>query len=161
MNRSRPIRVPNDLPKHAMPVYADSEQLYAVLRRVFDAVKERPGAIESFTRSNLVIRLRLTEPDAEVLLDGRQPPLEIFFGPRPGKADLELRMSADILHEVWSGQRQLKDLFFGGQIQTSGNVFRAMKLADLFREAERAYARIQQSGSAPHNSHSQADDPPT
>ena len=126
-----------------MPVYTDPEKLYAILRRVFDTVKERPGAIESFTRSNLVIRLRLTEPSAEVLLDGRQPPLEIFFGARPGKADLELTMTADLLHEVWSGQRRLKDVFFGGQIQTSGNIFSAMKLTDLFREAERAYSQIQ------------------
>ena len=57
-----------------MPVYADAEQLYNVLRRVFDIVREHPDAIESFTSSNLVIRLRLTEPDAVVLLDGRQPP---------------------------------------------------------------------------------------
>ena len=143
-----------------MPVYADAEQLYAVLRRVFDTVKEDPDAIESFTSSNLVIRLRLTEPDAEVLLDGRQPPLEIFLGPRPGKADLELTMAADILHEVWSGQRKLKDLFFGGQIQTSGNVFSAMKLVDLFREAERAYALIQRSDGATHSSQFQSEDPP-
>lgn len=141
-----------------MAVYADAPQLYTVLGRVFDTVKERPAAIESFTRSNLVVRLRLTEPDAEVLLDGRQPPLEVFFGPRPGKADLELTMAADTLHLVWSGQRKLKDLFFGGQIQTSGNLFRAMELADLFREAERVYAGMQQGGTAKHDS--QAEDAP-
>lgn len=126
-----------------MPTYHDAQQLYAVLRRVFDTVNERLGAIESFTHSNLVIRLRLTEPTAEVLLDGRQPPLEIFFGERPGKADLELEMTADLLHEIWSGQRKLKDAFFEGQIQTRGNVFQAMKLVDLFREVERAYSEIQ------------------
>ena len=144
-----------------MPVYADAEQLYTVLRRVFDKVKERPGAIESFTSSNLVVRLRLTDPDAEVLLDGRQPPLEIFFGPRPGKADLELTMAADLLHEVWSGQRKLKDAFFGGQIQSSGNIFLAMKLTDLFREAERAYTLIQGNGSASHSAHTEGDAPPS
>ena len=131
-----------------MPVYADAEQLYGVLRRVFEKVKERPGAIESFTSSNLVIRLRLKDPDAEVLLDGRQPPLEVFFGARPGKADLELTMTADLLHEVWCGQRKLKDAFFGGQIQSSGNIFLAMNLTDLFREAERAYALVQGNGNA-------------
>ncbi len=143
-----------------MPVYADAEQLYNVLRRVFDTVREHPDAIESFTSSNLVIRLRLTDPDAVVLLDGRQPPLEIFFGPRPGKANLELTMTADNLHEVWSGRRKLKDLLFGGEIQTSGNVFSAMKLADLFREAERAYALIQRSDGASNSSQIQSEDPP-
>jgi len=142
-----------------MSIYVDAEQLYTVLRRVFDKVKERPGAIETFTSSNLVIRLRLTDPDAEVLLDGRQPPLEIFFGARPGKADLELTMTADLLHEVWSGQRKLKDAFFGGQIQSSGNIFLAMKLTDLFREAERAYMLIQRNGSASDGTQSEAEDP--
>ena len=142
-----------------MSIYVDAEQLYNVLRRVFDKVKERPGAIETFTSSNLVIRLRLTDPDAEVLLDGRQPPLEIFFGARPGKADLELTMTADLLHEVWSGQRKLKDAFFGGQIQSSGNIFLAMKLTDLFREAERAYMLIQRNGSASDGTLPEAEDP--
>ena len=143
-----------------MAVYSDASQLYEALQRVFDKVQERPAAIESFTRSNLVVRLRLTEPDAEVLLDGRQPPLEVFFGPRPGKADLELTMAADTLHLVWSGQRKLKDLFFGGQIQTSGNLFRAMELADLFREAERVYAGMQRGGSAEDDRQAQAKDDP-
>ena len=142
-----------------MSIYVDAEQLYTVLRQVFDKVKERPEAIETFTSSNLVIRLRLTDPDAEVLLDGRQPPLEIFFGARPGKADLELTMTADLLHEVWSGQRKLKDAFFGGQIQSSGNIFLAMKLTDLFREAERAYMLIQRNGSASDGTQSEAEDP--
>lgn len=125
-----------------MPIYSDSEQLYAVMRRVFAEVSKRPAAIESFTRSNLVVRLTLTEPDAEVLLDGRQPPLEVFFGTRPGKADLDLRMETEVLHAVWSGQRRLRDAIFGGQIQTSGSLFNAMNLVDLFREAEEAYSRI-------------------
>lgn len=125
-----------------MPVYTDAEQFYTVLQRVFEKVKERPDAIQSFTSSNLVIRLRLTDLDAEVLLDGRQPPMEVFFGARPGNADLELTMTADLLHEVWCGRRKLKDAFFGGQIQSSGNIFLAMKLTDLFREAERAYTLV-------------------
>ena len=131
-----------------MPVYTDAEQFYTVLQRVFEKVKERPDAIQSFTSSNLVIRLRLTDLDAEVLLDGRQPPMEVFFGARPGNADLELTMTADLLHEVWCGRRKLKDAFFGGQIQSSGNIFLAMKLTDLFREAERAYTLVQRNRSA-------------
>jgi hypothetical protein len=70
-------------------------------------------------------------------------------------------MAADLLHEVWSGQRKLKDAFFGGQIQSSGNIFLAMKLTDLFREAERAYTLIQGNGSASHSAHTEGDAPPS
>lgn len=144
-----------------MPVYADAQQLYAALQRVFEEVQERAGAIESFTSSNLVIRLRLTDPDAEVLLDGRQPPLEFFFGARPGKANLDLTMTTDTLHEIWTGQRKLREAFFGGQIQTKGNLFLAVKLADLFREAEQAYTHLQRSNDEPHNAQGPTGDPPS
>ncbi len=125
-----------------MAIYQNDTELYAVLGDVFDRVRAQPQHIETFTKSNLVIRMRFSEPEAEVLLDGRQPPLEVFFGARPGRADLELTMPADLLHQIWLGQIKLRDAFFGGQIRTKGNVFRAMKLADLFREAERAYPAV-------------------
>jgi putative sterol carrier protein len=127
-----------------MPFYSSDQQLYDVLQSVFDRVKEEPHQIEAFTRSNLVIRMNFTNPEGVILLDGRQPPLEVFFGSRPGRADLEMRMNADLLHDIWMGQRRLRDAFFSGEIQTKGNIMRATKLTDLFREAERAYPLVLQ-----------------
>lgn len=125
-----------------MPFYSTADELYTVLQDVFDEVKQHPEHIATFTSSNLVIRMRFSGPEAEVLLDGRQPPLEVFYGERPGDANLELAMEADLLHRIWLGQTPLKDAFFGGQIRTKGNVLRAMKLNDLFREAEKAYPQV-------------------
>jgi len=125
-----------------MPVYATADELYIVLKQVFAKVNEKPEHIKTFTSSNLVIRMRFSGPEAEVLLDGRQPPLEVFFGPRPGSADLELAMPADLLHQIWLGEAKLREAFFGGQIQTKGNILRALKLTDLFQEAEIAYPLV-------------------
>lgn len=125
-----------------MPVFRNDQELYSVLQDVFERVKEKPEQIQAFTKSNLVIRMRFRDPQAEVLLDGRQPPLEVFFGERPGRADLEMAMPADLLHQIWLGETRLRDAFFSGAIQTQGNVFRAMNLSDLFREAERAYPGV-------------------
>ena len=128
-----------------MPFYSTADELYAVLQDVFEEVKKHPEHIETFASSNLVLRLRFSRPEAEVLLDGRPPPLEVFYGERPGDANLELAMDGDLLHRIWLGQTALKDAFFGGQIRTKGNVLRAMKLNDLFREAERAYPQVLES----------------
>ena len=57
-----------------MPTFQSPEQLYTVLQDVFKKLAEQPEHIETFTRSNLVIRMNFTNPHAEVLLDGRQPP---------------------------------------------------------------------------------------
>lgn len=127
-----------------MAFYTSPQQLYDVLQGVFERVKAHPDHIETFTRSNLVIRMRFSDPTAEVLLDGRQPPLEVFFGERPGRADLELDMPADLLHAIWLSQKRLRDAFFSGEIATKGNILRATKLTDLFREAEQAYPQVLQ-----------------
>lgn len=125
-----------------MAVFADEQQFYTVLQRVFDTLAEEPDQLASFTHSNLVIRLRFSDPTAEVLLDGRQPPLEVFFGPRPGAANLEFSMPADLLHAIWIGDESTSQAFFGGRIKSKGNLMRATHLVDLFREAERVYPAI-------------------
>jgi hypothetical protein len=125
-----------------MAVFSSEEQLYQVLQQVFDAVNADPSQIEPFTRSNLVIRMSFTGPDGEVLLDGRQPPLEVFFGERPGAANIECSMPADLLHEIWMDRESASAAFFSGRIKTKGNLLKAASLLDLFRAAETVYPRI-------------------
>ncbi len=125
-----------------MGVYASVDQFYAVMKDVFDYVARHPHHIESFTRSNLVIRMRTTEPEAEMLLDGRQPPLQVFYGPRPGRANLDISLPADLLHDIWMGRESTHKAFYTGRIRTSGNLLKAMQLGELFQEAERIYPTI-------------------
>ncbi len=125
-----------------MAVFESDAHLYNVLQSVFDRLAAHPRQIESFTHSNLVIRMTFTEPDAEVLLDGRQPPLEVFYGPRPGKANMEFSMPADLLHQIWLGRESTSQAFFSGRIKTKGNFLKAVQFLDLFREAERVYPAV-------------------
>jgi hypothetical protein len=125
-----------------MSVFSSDEHLYAVMNDVFTTVAANEANIEAFVRSNLVVRIRFTEPVGELLVDGRQPPLEVFFGPRPGKANLEIELSGDLLHEIWLGRQSTSEAFFGGKIKTKGSLFKMMKLVDLFRECEQVYGQI-------------------
>lgn len=125
-----------------MAVFQSAEHLYSILQLVFERVSANPANIETFTQSNLVIRMRTTLPETEVLLDGRQPPLEVFLGPRPGKANLEITLPGDLLHNIWSGQESASRAFFSGRVQTKGNFMKAMQLIDLFRECEKVYPQI-------------------
>ncbi|MCB0158831.1 MAG: SCP2 sterol-binding domain-containing protein [Caldilineaceae bacterium] len=125
-----------------MPVFTSDEHLYTVMNDVFTAVTADPGNIDSFMRSNLVIRIRFDAPQAELLVDGRQPPLEVFYGPRPGKANLEIDLTGDLLHEIWLGRQSTSEAFFSGKIKTKGSLLKMMKLVDLFRECERVYGGV-------------------
>ena len=128
-----------------MQVFQTAEQLYKVLNDLFKQVSENPKNIETFTRSNLVIRLRTSEPEAELLLDGRQPPLEVFFGPRPGAANLEISLPATLLHRMWTGIESSSNAFFSGKVKVKGNMLKAIQLFELFEEAERLYPQVAQS----------------
>jgi len=125
-----------------MTVYKNDQQFYRVMKEVFDFIAQHPQHIESFTRSNLVIRMRTSEPDAEILLDGRQPPLQVFFGERPGLANLEIAMPADLLHDIWLGRESTHRAFYTGRIRTTGNLLKAMQLGEVFQEAERIYPTV-------------------
>jgi hypothetical protein len=125
-----------------MPVFDSDEHLYRVMNDVFVAVAAQEETIEPFVRSNLVARIRFTDPAAEILVDGRQPPLEVFYGERPGKANLEISLTGDLLHRIWIGEERTSEAFFSGRIKTQGSLFKMMKLVDLFRTCEAVYADI-------------------
>lgn len=125
-----------------MAVFASEEKLYEVLQSVFERLSADPDKIAPFTHSNLVIRINLSDPDAEVLLDGRQPPLEVFYGARPGQANLEFSMSADLLHRIWMDEESTSAAFFSGRIKSKGSLLRASHLIDLFRHIEEIYPAI-------------------
>lgn len=125
-----------------MATFADEQHFYMVMRDVFTAVTAEPARIDGLARSNLVIRIRTSGPDAEVLIDGRQPPLEVFFGERPGKANVEIQLPADLLHLIWLGKESTSGSFFNGKIKTRGNMLKMMKLTELFYDCERVYPAI-------------------
>ncbi len=123
-------------------VFRDADQFYAVMREVFDAVRATPENVESISRSNLVIRIRTTGPEGEILVDGRQPPLEVFYGERPGLANIEIEVAAELLHRIWLGKESTRESFFNGRIKTRGNMLKMLKLTELFFECERVYPEI-------------------
>lgn len=128
--------------KKRVAIFQSDQQFYAVLNSVFERLAANPANIDTFIHSNLVVRLNFVNPTAEILVDGRQPPLEVFYGPSPGKANLEVTMSADLLHAIWIGDESTSQSLFSGRIKTKGNLLRATQLLDLFREAERVYPAV-------------------
>ena len=111
---------------------------------------ERTAAVRFFNAAfQLSLRVEAVDgkvvPEvAEILLDGRQPPLEVFFGERPGRANLEISLEADLLHAMWLGVESTQQAFLTGRIRTRGNLLKAMQLVELFAEAERIYPAVAQ-----------------
>jgi hypothetical protein len=122
--------------------YDDSEQLYNSLSLLFARIEEEPGAAEAILTSQLVIRLRCTAPDAEVTINGRRRPVQTTFGPSPVRPTLDIKLTADTLHDILMGQRSLRTALGNGLLQVRGPALKAMALADLFRRGQVVYPEI-------------------
>ena len=51
-----------------MAVYESTEQLYAVMNDLFQALAADQSNIDDFTKSNMVVRIIFEDPDGEILL---------------------------------------------------------------------------------------------
>lgn len=122
-----------------MSFYPDSKTVRTIMQEVFDRLNATPGASDDFINHHMVVSLYLDNPKTFIGLDGRQKPVGLSFSPNGAKPDLAIRLDADLLHDILLSKVRLRDAYFGGQIKTKGSIFKAMKLADLFRQAEKLY----------------------
>lgn len=128
-----------------------SEHLYALFGRIVDQIRLNPSKIDAFTHSNLVVRVRLTAPEAEIMIDGRQPPLEVYFGERPGTADFEMSLTAPHLLRLLKNEDEWHSAIFSGQIQIKGNVLRASSFIEFLLECQSIYGAMVSSNSGAGN----------
>lgn len=125
-----------------MPVYQTAEEFYAVMDEGFQRMAADPDAMSDFQRRRMLVSITTTDPKAVVVLDGRANPVHVTFDAPAGKADLGLQMPADLLHDILMQTAGVKASFMSGAVQVSGNVFRAMQLADLFHQIQRVYPQV-------------------
>ena len=127
-----------------MAVFATSDDFYAVMQVIFDRLIADPGATKDFQSRKMIVRIKGTDPDVEIWLNGKTNPIQATIGPQPGRADLDLLLAVDLLHRILTDQESLRAAFMDGRLRVSGNVFRAMQLADLFRKIEAIYPQVMQ-----------------
>lgn len=125
-----------------MHAFQTTEKLYGVLENLFDRVQRQPESVDTFVHSNLVVRINLIGPSAQILLDGRQPPLEVFLGLTPGQANFEITLKTDLLHQIWMGEVSLHSAIFKGAVKTDGNLARAQPFIELFQACGPVYQEI-------------------
>ena len=125
-----------------MAVFAASDDFYTVMQPIFERLIADPAATQDFQSRKMIVRIKGTDPSVELLLNGKTTPIQVSFGPQPGRADLELLIAVDLLHGILTDQESLRAAFMSGRMKVTGNVFRAMELADLFRKFEAVYPDV-------------------
>ena len=126
-----------------MAFFADSQQLHSCVRALFDQVQEQqPGAANAILASHLVIRLRTTDPEVEITINGRRNPVQITYGSSRIRPTLDIELEADILHRILLGEQSLRKAFTGGLLKVRGPVWKTSELAELFDWGRQFYPEV-------------------
>ncbi len=126
-----------------MTFYADADQFYTCTQELFARIEDQePYAADAILASRLVIRLRCTEPDAELTINGRQRPVQTMFGPSGLRPTLDIELPADTLHRIMLGEISIKKALANGRLKVLGPVWKATDLADLFQRGQALYREV-------------------
>lgn len=122
-----------------VPAFTTSNQLYHCLQNLFERVQKQDTALRSLRNSQLSIRLRYTQPEAEVVVDARQTPVQILYGKQPTTVILGIDLTADTFHQILLQELDLGTAITKKRILVTGPTIKALQLAELFQHLQRAY----------------------
>ena len=125
-----------------MPVYPNEEILQTTLKTLFARVGQDPQAAKSVVSSKLILRLRTTAPEADVVVNGRKNPPEITYGQTKLRPDLEIELNADALHKILLGELRLSSAVASKQLIVRGPIFKTFVFEDIFHSAQGFYPGV-------------------
>ena len=130
-----------------MPFYRDAATFYDVMTELFEKVMAQPDGMQPLSDAKVVLRLVITAPQAQLTLDSRANPPRFLKGPTGiERADVGLRMPADVLHDTFLGKVRLRDAYLSGKIKLDSSPLRALgllgDLTDLFHHMESLYPQV-------------------
>jgi len=128
-----------------MAFFTDANQIYTIIQALFEQLRtETPNPIDTLVSSHLCIRLKLSNPEAQVLINGRKRPVEVNYGVTNGRADLEIEMTADHLHQILLDEYSIKKGFANGELKVRGPVWKTLAFADIFMKGRTYYPKLLQ-----------------
>jgi hypothetical protein len=126
-----------------MGIYRDTEKLYRVLRAFFAQIQsENPEAAEAVSKARLILRLRTSDPFAEVTINGRKNPPEITYGMSTLRPDLEVDLSAQALHSILLAELPLGKAVSSRQVKVRGSIWKSFVLEGIFQSGQAIYPQI-------------------
>jgi hypothetical protein len=125
-----------------MPVFSDSELLHTTLKTLFSRVGQDPQAVKSVVNSKLILRMRVTVPEADVVVNGRKDPPQITYAKTTLRPDLEIELNADALHKILLGELRLSSAVAARQLVVRGPIYKSFVFEEIFHSAQAFYPSV-------------------
>lgn len=127
-----------------MPFYPDAQALYGSLRDVFTHIEQSaPVAYQAFLGARLALRLKCSEPAAEVLLDGRRlGRFQATYGPAAIRPDMDVELATDTLHLILLDQLTVKRAVANGLVKVRGPAWKLSALGHVMEAGRLVYPEV-------------------
>jgi hypothetical protein len=126
-----------------MPFYSNADQLYTCIGTLFDRVlTEIPAVSQGILAARMLIRLRCREPQSEIILNGRQRPIQTSFGATSQRPDLDVELAGDTLHYILLDHLSIRKAMANGELRVRGPIWKTSPLAELLRQGRAFYPQV-------------------
>ena len=126
-----------------MTFFYNSEQIYGIMQSLFERMSAlTPDPVDALVSSRMAVCINLTEPDAQITINGRKRPVSIDYGSSNGRVDLEIGMKAETLHLILLDEYSIKQGFSNGELKVRGPIWKALSFADIFQKGRAYYPQV-------------------
>ena len=121
--------------------YADGAQLESIYSAMFAAIAD-DDAVATLVAGKMIINFRLSDPEADIWIDGRSRPVVTTFEPIGVKATLTATISADSMHQLLLGKLPLSRALMFRKLKVGGSMSKATTLEPLLHACQGVYPDI-------------------
>lgn len=121
-----------------MAYFASKEQAAEVFERLFRILLEDEQFTSRMRDSGLDLRLVQSSPDLELYVD----PQGVKVDAGVGKAVINIKMSCDTAHALWSGKLLMPVALATGKVRIRGSVAKVLEFVPLLQPAFDRYPQI-------------------
>ena len=114
-----------------MPFFKDADEVDEYVGGVFRAAAEHPEVGPKMAAADISLQVYYTDPESKILINFKEPKLEVLAGQEDNDADVKLFMPADIADKYWRGEYNLAVGLAKGQVKAKGPVNKILKLVPL------------------------------
>jgi putative sterol carrier protein len=118
--------------------YKDPEQAEAFLLEFIERLKGVEEIYKGWLALNMVIGIHLKQPDVDFWVDTRGDDV-VVQKEQPGPEGASLTLTADLFHQLYTGQENVMLAFVKGKIKPRGKVAGIMQLTRTMPSAVEVY----------------------
>jgi 2-oxoisovalerate dehydrogenase E1 component len=126
-----------------MKPFSDREEMVRILTILWDKILSNPQVIKSVGQSKILVKFRLTDPDADLYIDIRGAAPRFYWDPEvPEDPDVEMILSGQTSHLFWMEDLNVPLAIASRKIIAKGSIQKALKLLPALKPAFALYPGV-------------------